>query len=394
MLAIARDSFDTVHLMQVTTLKPGDARQQDAAARQAADVLRAGGLVVFPTETVYGVAASALIDDGVRRLRALKDADDKRAFTVHIPGPEAIQRYAELTGGVAGRLAAKAMPGPLTLLIEVTPEVIADRLKQIGLTEDRQSRIYHRGIVGLRCPDHPIAQRVLAELDTPVIASSANLPGERPPINADQAAQAVGDRVELVIDGGPCRYAKPSTIVHVAGKGADQALTVRREGVYDERYIDKLTLFTVLMVCSGNTCRSPMAQGIATQLIAEHLSVDPKDLKQAGVVVRSAGAYTSQGMLVTHEAVLALEPEGVDISGHRSTLLTRELVDQADVIYCMTRVHIQAVLALSPGAADKTFAVDPDTDIGDPIGAGTEVYRSTAQAIRLSLTRRLKELPL
>lgn len=383
--------------MQVTTLEPGDARRREDVARQAAKVLHAGGLVVFPTETVYGVAASALSDEGVRRLRQLKKADASRAFTVHIPDPQDVERYAELTGGAARRLVMKAMPGPITLLIEVAEGVIRDRLKRAGLAPEQQSRVYHDGVVGLRCPDHPVARSVLSAVGSVVIASSANLPGKRPPVDAEQAAEAVGEHAELVLDGGHCRHAKPSTIVRIAGTGgtgAGQTWTVEREGVFDERYIRKLSRYTLLMVCSGNTCRSPMAEGIARQMVAERLGVGLEGLDGAGVVVRSAGAYTSAGMPVAPEAVRAVAVDGVDISGHRSAPLTREFVDTADVIYCMTAGHRQVVIDLVPGAAGRTLLVDQDADISDPIGSGDEVYRETAGAIRRGLAHRLKELPL
>ena len=380
--------------MQITTLEPGNARQHDELAQKAAEILHGGGLVVFPTETVYGVAASALSDEGVRKLRELKQADTNRAFTVHIPAPEDIARFAELSIGAARRLAHKTMPGPITLLVEVSTDVIGKSLKGLGLSAEHTDRLYHGGVVGLRCPDHPLGRMVLSAGGPVVIATSANLPGERPPVDAQEAADAVSGLVDLVVDGGRCQHAKPSTIVKITGEGAEQELTVQREGVFDERYVRKLMRYTVMMVCTGNTCRSPMAEGIARQMMATQLGIVPTELDRAGIEIVSAGAFASSGSPATPEAVRAVANEGVDISGHQSTPLTRELVEAADVIYCMTDNHREAVLSLVPSAEGKTHRLDPGADIPDPIGSGDGVYRATAEAIRHGLAGRIKELPL
>ncbi len=376
------------------TSEPGDANRHKEIAREASEVLRAGGLVVFPTETVYGVAASALSERGVARLRQLKRADASRAFTVHIPGPDAIERFANLTDGTAQRLAAKAMPGPITLLVEVSPKVQKEKLAALGIPASHSNRVYHDGVVGLRCPAHPLGQLVLEAGGQAVIATSANHKGERPPVSAQQAAQSIGDHADLIVDGGKSQHAKPSTIIKITGEGADQSWHIQREGVYDKRYINKLVRYTLLMVCTGNTCRSPMAEGLGRQLVAERLGVSPEALKDAGVVVRSAGAHAFGGSPASPEAVRAMATMDIDIRGHQATTLTRELIDEADVIYCLTDGHRQAVLSMSAGASDKTHRLDPTADVMDPIGMDDSVYQATAEAIRKGLVDRLKELPL
>ena len=378
--------------MQVATLEPDNIDQAHEVTQQAAAVLNDGGLVVFPTETVYGVGAAATSDHGVRSLRELKASGAPQTFAVHLPHADAAERYVDSSLPTVQRLVSRLFPGPVTLTIEVDEDQIAQRMRALEMTADMRDRVYRDRRVGLRCPDHDLTRRVFGQVHGPVIASGANLPGRRRPATAREAIDAIDGRADFVIDGGRSRYGKPSTMVMVrplAGGGA--AWSVDREGVYDERTVRKLMRWTILLVCSGNTCRSPMAEGIARQLLAERRGIAPDELDAAGIVVKSAGAFAMPGSAASPEAVEALAKQNIDISRHRSQPLTPELIRDADVIYGMTEAHRQAVVDLVPDAADKTFRLDSNNDVSDPIGGDATTYQRTAELIRRRLTQRLKE---
>ncbi|HEX7010742.1 MAG TPA: Sua5/YciO/YrdC/YwlC family protein, partial [Phycisphaeraceae bacterium] len=300
--------------MQVALVQPNDLKQAQAVAEQAAAVLKEGGLVVFPTETVYGVGASAASDRGVQALRDLKSQGEPRAFAIHLPDPMAAERYVDWSNPPLRRLVRKVFPGPVTLVVDVPEEVIAQKLRLLGLPPHCRDRLYRGGTVTLRCPDHGLTQQILGAIDAPVIAGAASLPGRRAPRDAAEALENLEGRVDLVIDGGRSRYAKPSTVVRVSGQGAHSTIRVEREGVYDERFMRKLMRWTMLLICSGNTCRSPMAQAIARRMLAEQRGIAEEDLPAAGIRVLSAGVGAIPGMPANPHAVEAMAKQGIDLT--------------------------------------------------------------------------------
>jgi protein-tyrosine phosphatase len=238
-------------------------------------------------------------------------------------------------------------------------------------------------------PAHAAVLDVLHMLAGPIALTSANLHGQPDAVTAEAAIAALGPHVGLVLDDGPCRYGQPSTVVR-AGEDSYQCL---REGVVPCAALDRLASMFIVIVCTGNTCRSPMAESILRKLIAEKFNCTPEETEQRGVIVSSAGVSASPGGVAAPEAVEVMRGRGLDLSRHESQPLNDKLVRHADLILALTGAHRQAIIRRWPEVAHRTEVLRMDRgDIDDPIGAPAEVYIQCAQQIEEALRERVQHM--
>ncbi len=183
-----------------------------AAIAAAAELLRAGGLVAVPTETVYGLAARADSDAAVAAIYRAKGRPDFNPLIVHVTGLVQAEALAHFDDR-ARLLALHFWPGALTLVLRQRPEAGLAAAVTAGLPT-----------IALRCPAHPVMQALLAEATLPLAAPSANRSGGVSPTCADHVADSLGDRADMILDGGPCAAGIESTIVALRDDGTWQLL--------------------------------------------------------------------------------------------------------------------------------------------------------------------------
>jgi protein-tyrosine phosphatase len=362
---------------------------QDArdVVHRAVQALAEGKLVAFPTETVYGLAASALNESAVERLLKVKGRQDNHPLALAIKSVDEALDYVPDLSPFCQRMARRCWPGPITLVLEDEhPESL---LRQ--LPAGVQRAVVPHGTVGLRVPAHPLILDVLRLLPGPLVLTSANRSGEPDAISGQDVVRSLNRDVDLVLDDGRCQFGQPSSVVQVDARG----LHVLRAGVVSEDTLKRLASMIVLFVCTGNTCRSPMAEGICRKLLAEKLGCRVDQLEDRGVVVTSAGIAATAGGGAAPEAVQVMADQNVDLSHHVAQPINERLVRHADAIYAMTHGHQRALVDRWPEVAARTFLLRADqTDVPDPIGGPPELYRRCAEEIQVALRQRIEQLPL
>lgn len=359
--------------------------ERAASSRRAADAIRAGSLVVIPTETVYGVAARADDAKAVGALRELVGLAGDAPLAWHAPSAEQPLAILPLRSGLHRRAVERLSSGPVTFMLDLTNDEPARVRTALGVApgviEDGKTLL-------LRVPGHALTREIIEGVDAPVVVAGAAPKGHPAPTDAQLSFDdASGGRIAMLLDDGPTTMRKPSTLVRLA---LDGSLHVVREGAVDERRLRKRLTRTVLFVCSGNTCRSPMAAAIMNHLVRTRQGDESTD---APIRAESAGTGAVRGAPQTSEGVQALRELGVAAEGHSSRPLTRDLIEDAERVFVMTPQHKRAAIELAPDLADRIETLDPEGGlIPDPIGMSQQVYTETAERLRELVERRLAEM--
>ncbi len=359
-----------------------------ASVEHAAGILLEGGVVAYPTETMYGLGANALNRRAVRRVFEIKGRSPDKPLIVLVRNRRQLKALVREISPPARALMGRFWPDGLTLVMEASAEVPGEVLGG-GST------------IALRISGNRVVRSLLDMIRVPLTAPSANLEGNPPPLTAEEVQEQLGDRVDLILDGGRAQLAIPSTILDVR----EEPATLLREGRVSTDEIRRVVevghtcagkpcgSVTILMVCTGNTCRSAMAGG----LLKKMLSV--KGISQPRVL--SAGTHAVEEDPVSLWAKkVAFAEQGVDISKHRARRLTSDLLGKSDLVLTMTLSQARHIERMGRQFAQKTHLLTSFLNAGsrepgeieDPMGQSRRAYERVFKQIRRELERILPVL--
>jgi tRNA threonylcarbamoyl adenosine modification protein (Sua5/YciO/YrdC/YwlC family) len=328
---------------------------------KAAVILRKGGLVAFPTETVYGLAANFTNKKSMDRLMEVKNRPAEKLFTVHIADKDKVEEFAMDIPIEAYKLIDKFWPGPLTLVFK--------------------SKKNNNQTVGMRMPSNRIALDLINVTAVPIVAPSANISGDKPATTVEEVLSGLDGKIDMALDGGKTSLGVSSTVVDVTLAKPE----VKREGAIKKEDIENaLRTKNIVFICTGNSCRSVMAMELLKKKMA----------KRQDVNITAAGLAVLPGMGASFETRKLLEQEGIDVSKHRARQFTAEIAKRADLILVMQKVHEQKILHEYPFVKNRLYLLkefakidDGDLEIYDPIGKSEEYYKLIFEVIKQAVDR-------
>ena len=334
-----------------------------------------GKLVAVPAETAYHVLASGLNPVAVEHLMKLPGRAPERAPCIFLRSAHEAIDYSPKMSKVASRIALRGWPGPLVLQLPICdPSSLANQLPASVC----ESLIVDGHFLSQRVAAHQAISQAMRLLPGPLVAAPLVDATGNAACTRQQVEVLAGKDLAIIIDDGPTHFGGFATGLRIE----ENRCRVTSLGVLDQSALTRLGQLTVLLVCTGNTCRSPMAEAILRRLLSERFVRQYAEGQPAPAVAVSAGLSAFPGGPASAEAIAVMQQRGLSLVHHQSRAISDRLIVQADLVLTMTKSHRNAIVQRWPELASKTHLLSNNNgDVSDPFGGTESVYAACAVQI-------------
>lgn len=339
----------------------------------AVQALVEGHVVAAPTEYSYVYLASALHEGAVDQLHRHASLRKDNPLSIIPRAAEEVLDFIPSIQPSSCALVRKAWPGPLVLQSRNADEYSSLRCLP--------ARVYERiqnpsGDVRLWLPHHEVLHYITRLVSGPLLVALASR-GSEPGVIAGSVDELSPDASVLTIDGGVIQDVGEPTVVAIEGNRGQ----ILRAGVLSEAQLRQWSQYFILFVCTGNTCRSPMAAALMRKKIQDKFRSEFEGTTLP-IVVASAGVSAFGGDPASHGALEAIRGYGCSLDEHQSSQLNSRLVEQADLILAMGQRHRSVIVSQWPEMASKVHLIAADgSEISDPFGGPLDVYQRCAEQL-------------
>ena len=325
-------------------------------------IIKGNGLVILPTDTVYGFFTRAFNDTAFKCLESIKRSRHT-PYSITFNNTASMLDWYGKVDLVRMQIIGELTPGPVTMVLPYN-DAVPDNYR------------YPSQGAGLRVSSNKVLNQVMDNLDFPLWSTSANRAGGRAPVRYDEIDPSILKEVDAVIDDGETDYLRSSDVIDLRSR----PFTSIREGPWHDKIQQILSksedTFYIVVVCTGNLCRSPLAEA----LIRKNIDAIPN----ANVNVQSAGVYAVGGSPATDEMIVQGSRLSVDLSAHAARAVTNDLIARAGLILTVSSRHTDMIISSNPQASQKTRLLGEFLgldEIPDPYQLGDAAYRQAADLI-------------